>query len=217
MLTIHHLAVSQSERIVWLCEELAIPYRLTRYEREPNGAAPAQFKALHPAGTAPTITDGKVALAESGAVIEYILARYGDGRLAVDKAEPEFADYLFWFHFANGSMMPSGLVAVVLHSLSIGAGNDLSRAVIARGDLGCAMMESRLAIVPYLAGERFTAADIFMAFPLTTLLAFAPRDLSPYPNVRAYLDRITARPAYRRAMKQADPHFPRPFEAQAQP
>jgi glutathione S-transferase len=184
-----------------------------RYEREPSWAAPAAFKALHPAGTAPTITDGNVVLAESGAVVEYILARYGGGRLVVDKDDPEFANYLFWLHFAAGSMMPSALVGVVLNSLSVGEGNPLSQSVIGRGDLGCAMMESRLANAPYLAGAAFTAADLFMVFPLTTMSAFAPRDLSPYPNIRAYLERICARPAYRRAMKKADPHFPRPFDA----
>jgi glutathione S-transferase len=213
MLTIHHLAVSQSERIVWLCEELEIPYELVRYEREPTYAAPPAFKALHPAGTAPTITDGAVTLAESGAVIEYILALYGDGRLVVAKDDPEFVNYLFWFHFAGGSMMPSALVGVVLNSLAVGEGNHFSRAVVARGDLGCSMMEARLGSVPFLAGGRFTAADLFMVFALTTMSAFAPRDLSAYPNIRAYLERISARPAYRRAMKKADPHFPRPFDA----
>jgi len=213
MLTVHHLAVSQSERVVWLCEELEIPYELARYERGEYGIAPPEFKALNPAGTAPTITDGDVTLAESGAVVEYILARYGGGRLTVGKEDPEFANYLFWLHFASGSMMPSALVALVLKSLSIGEGNPFSQAVIGRGDLGCAMMESRLAKVPYLAGERFTAADLFITFTLTTLLGFLPRDLTPYPQVRAYLGRVTARPAYRRAMKKADPNFPRPFDA----
>jgi glutathione S-transferase len=213
MLTVHHLAVSQSERIVWLCEELEIPYELVRYEREPNYAAPAALKALHPAGTAPVITDGAVTLAESAAIMEYILARYGNGRLVIDKDDPAFADYLFWFHFANGSFMPSGLVAVVLNSLSVGAGNDFSQAVVGRGQLACSMMESRLAKMPYLAGSSFTAADIFMVFSLTTLQAFLKRDLAPYPNIRAYLSRLTARPAYRRAMGKADPGFARPYAA----
>jgi glutathione S-transferase len=103
MLTVHHLGISQSERIVWLCEELEIPYRLERYDREGGrGRAPAAYKALHPAGTAPVITDGDVVLAESGAIVEYIIQEHGNGRLSVAKGQPNFADYLFWFHFANG-------------------------------------------------------------------------------------------------------------------
>src|SRR4029078_164574 len=107
MLTVHHLGISQSERIVWLCEELSIPYQLVNYERDPvTRLAPAQYKALHPFGTAPVIVDGSVVLSESGAIIEYIIARHGKGRLAVRPDAPNYADYLFWFHFANGSMMP---------------------------------------------------------------------------------------------------------------
>ena len=107
MLTVHHLRISQSERIVWLCEELSIPYQLVNYERDPlTRLAPANYKALHPFETAPVIVDGSVVLSESGAIIEYIIARYGQGRLSVRPEAPNYADYLFWFHFANGSMMP---------------------------------------------------------------------------------------------------------------
>src|SRR5215475_8291580 len=106
MFTIHHLGKSQSERIIWLCEELEIPYKLKRYTRDAvTMLAPADYKALHPMGTAPVITDGDVVLAESGAVMAYIIGKYGQGRLAVGPGEANFADYLFWFHFANGSMM----------------------------------------------------------------------------------------------------------------
>src|SRR5919108_4689978 len=102
MLTVHHLCRSQSERIVWLCEELGLDYELKRYERAPL-LAPPEYKALHPIGTAPVITDGDVVLGESGAIIEYILAKYGKGRLARRLGHPEFANYLYWLHFANGS------------------------------------------------------------------------------------------------------------------
>ena len=103
MLTVHHLGVSQSERIVWLCEELGIDYVLKRYDRVPPGLRPAppEYKALHPLGTAPIITDGDVVLPESGAIMEYIIGKYGAGRLAVGPDAPNFADYLFWFHFAG--------------------------------------------------------------------------------------------------------------------
>src|SRR5665213_1275726 len=103
MLTVHHLGKSQSERIVWLCEELGIPYELKNYARDKvTMLAPADYKALHPIGAAPVITDGDVVLAESGAVVEYILARYGKGRLTLAADHPDFAPFLYWFHFANG-------------------------------------------------------------------------------------------------------------------
>jgi glutathione S-transferase len=212
MLTIHHLAVSQSERVVWLCEELELPYELVRYERDASMGAPPEFKALHPAGTAPTITDGDVTLAESGAVFEYILRRYGDGQLVLDSCHPDLVEYLFWYHFANGSMVPAVLTGLIVASLPDGKGSGFAQAVAARADQGFVMMEARLAAVPYLAGSDFTAADVLMMFPLTTMQFFGPRDMSAFPNVRAYIDRVTARPAYRRAMKNADPHVPRPYE-----
>ena len=104
MLIVHHLGKSQSERIVWLCEELAVPYQLKRYDRDPaTMLAPPDYKALHPMGAAPVITDGDVVLAESGAIVDYIIARHGGGRLALAPAHPDYADYVYWFHFANGS------------------------------------------------------------------------------------------------------------------
>src|ERR1700740_3315156 len=114
MLTVHHLGRSQSERIVWLCEELGLDYELKRYERDPaTRLAPAGDKALHPIGTAPVITDGGLVLGESGTIIEYIIAKYGGGRLARKAGHPEFADYLYWFHYANASfqaLLPRRLV-----------------------------------------------------------------------------------------------------------
>src|SRR3954452_66527 len=107
MLTVHHLGKSQSERIVWLCEELGIPYELKRYARDPvSMLAPADYKALHPIGAAPVLTDGGLVLAESGAVLDYIIAKYGNGRLTLKPDHPDFASYLYWLHFANGSLQP---------------------------------------------------------------------------------------------------------------
>jgi glutathione S-transferase len=103
MLTVHHLGKSQSERIVWLCEELEVPYELKRYARDAaTMLAPADYKALHPTGTAPVITDGDVVLAESG--VEYIVEKYGEGRLRLSADHPDFAQFLYWFHFANGTL-----------------------------------------------------------------------------------------------------------------
>src|SRR3954467_10388047 len=104
-LTVHHLGHSQSERIVWLCEELGLEYELKRYERrEDNRLAPPEYKALHPLGSAPIISDGQLVLGESGAIVEYLIATRGDGRLAVKRGHSGFADYLYWFHFANGTL-----------------------------------------------------------------------------------------------------------------
>lgn len=206
MLVVHHLGISQSDRIVWLCEELEIPYLLKRYERDPvTRLAPPEYKSLHPFGTAPIITDGDLALAESGAIIEYIIAKYGAGRLAVEADSSDFADYLFWFHFANGSMMPSSMINIIISRVGGNVESDAVRSLRARGDRAFDLVEKRLGKVDYFAGSQFTAADIIMFFPLTTMRVFVPRDLGPYPNIRIYLQRIGARPAYRRAMSKADP------------
>jgi glutathione S-transferase len=202
MLTVHHLQKSQSERIVWLCEELGIPYVLKRYQREPVGnAAPVDYKALHWSGTAPVITDGDVTLAESGAIIEYVVMRYGDGQLTVAPDSPEFADYLFWFHFVNGSLMPSLLMLAAEGNLAAFIGKRVHR--------GMDALNAHLADHRWLAGDTFTVADIMIGYPLTTRRQFfMPFDLSPYPNIRAYLKRIGDRPAYRRAMEKGDPNMP---------
>jgi glutathione S-transferase len=206
MITVHHLGVSQSERIVWLCEELAIPYTLRRYDRDPTTRlAPADYKALHPMGIAPVITDGDLVLAESGAILEYVIARYGNGRLAVGPDRPNFADFLFWFHFANGTMMPSEMSDLISTMLGLKAGNPVMAMLKDRSERAFALVERRLGDVPYFAGNEFTAADIMMLFPLSTMRAFTQRDLSRLPHIRAYLKRIGERPAYQRAATKGDP------------
>jgi glutathione S-transferase len=205
MLTVHHLGISQSERIVWLCEELALPYRLVRYERDKvTRLAPPEYKALHPFGTAPVIVDGAVVLAESAAIMEYIIARHGKGRLAVRPDAPNYPEYLFWFHFANGSMMPVQFAGAIKPTADETPRTRISRE---RCERTWQMVESRLGEVPYFAGQELTAADIIMMFPLTTMRVFAPRDISGYPHVLAYLQRIGARPAYRQAMQKGDPQL----------
>ena len=205
MLTVHHLGISQSERIVWLCEELALPYQLVRYERDKvTRLAPPEYKALHPFGTAPVIVDGAVVLAESAAIMEYIIARHGKGRLAVPADAPNYPEYLFWFHFANGSMMPVQFAGAIKPTADETPRTRISRE---RCERTWQMVESRLGEVPYFAGQEFTAADIIMMFPLTTMRVFAPRDISGYPHVLAYLQRIGARPAYRQAMQKGDPQL----------
>jgi len=205
MLTVHHLGISQSDRIVWLCEELEIPYELRKYDRDPvTRLAPAEYKALHPCETAPVITDGDLVLGESAAIIEYIIAKYGDGRLALKPDHPGFANYLYWFHFANGSFMPAGMTQLVLGILGL-ADQEAVKPLLSRGDRAYAMAEKRLGEAAWFAGDAFSAADIMMLFPLTTMRVFAPRDLAPYPNIRAYLARVGERPAFQRAAKKGDP------------
>jgi glutathione S-transferase len=212
VLTVHHLGISQSDRIVWLCEELAIPYQLIRYERDPvSRLAPAAYKKLHPFGTAPVITDGELVLGESGAIIEYVIARHGQGRLKVPQDSPDFPHFLYWFHFANGSMMTSAMVEIGLKLGAASADNPTLSGLRARNDLAWAMAEKRLGEAPYFGGQEFSAADIIMMFPLTTMRGFAPRDLSNLPHIRAFLQRIGGRPAYRRAMEKADPGFKAPL------
>ena len=206
MLTVHHLQASQSERIVWLCEELAVAYELKTYSREANGAAPAEYKALHPQGTAPIITDGKVTLAESGAIVEYILARYGRGGLAVAPDAPNFADYVYWLHFGNGFFVPSAMMFIVAQRLA-GENKQAAQAFGGRYELAYRLSEKRLGETPYFAGAEFTVADIMMVFSLTTMRAVLGRNLDDAPNLRAYLQRIGARPAYCRAMRKGDPEM----------
>ncbi|TPQ30820.1 glutathione S-transferase [Bradyrhizobium guangdongense] len=206
MLTVHHLGKSQSERIVWLCEELGIPYELKRYARDPvTILAPADYKALHPIGAAPVIQDGDVVLAESGAIVEYIVAKYGQGRLTLRPDDPDFAQFLYWFHFANGTFQASMGRVMILNRLKLAEDNPMLLAMRARLDRAFDLVEARVGEAEYLAGKAFTTADIMMGFTLTTMRYFQPYDLARCPNIAKYLARIGARPAYRRAMEKGDP------------
>ena len=206
MLTLHHLGLSQSERIVWLCEELGLDYALKRYPRRAdNRMAPPEYQALHPMGTAPILTDGDLVLGESGAICDYLIQTHGEGRLAVKPGEPGFTDYLYWFHFANGTLQPLVLRMMSLERVDPSDGNAPLRTARERFTRALSTVETRLGEAPYLAGEALTAADIMTVFSFTTMRLFKPYDLSSWPNILAYLQRIGARPAYRRAMQKADP------------
>lgn len=206
MLTVHHLGKSQSERIVWLCEELDIPYELKHYARAPV-LAPDDYRALHPVGSAPVITDDGLTLAESGAVVEWIIAKHGGGRLSVPKDDPAFVDYLYWFHFANGTLQPAFMRLMISSRFNPPEDHPALKLGQQRMQRILAMMDKRLSDVPYLAGAQLTAADIMTVFSLTTMRHFQPYDLSPYPHILKYLARIGARPAYQRAMQKGDPEM----------
>ncbi len=206
MLRIHHLGRSQSERILWLCEELGIPYELTLHDRDPvTMLSPPALRALHPLGAAPVIEEDGLLLAESAAIVDYILARHGGGRLRPAPEHPDFAAYLYWFHFANGNLQPVMGRLMVVGRAGLAPDHPVRVSAEGRVNRVMALVEARLAEADHLAGRDFTAADIMSVFSLTTMRLFQPLDLRPYPHILAYLARIGARPAYRRAMAKGDP------------
>lgn len=206
MITIHHLEHSQSERIVWLCEELAIPYTLKHYLRDPvTLLSPPALKALHPLGAAPLIEDGALLLAESAAIVEYLIVNHGGGRLKPGPEHPDYAAFLYWFHFANGNLQPAMTRLLFLNRLQLAADDPVQAAVQGRFARSIGHVEARLGQAAWLAGDEFTAADVMSVFSLTTMRLFQPLDLAPYPHIRAYLQRVGARPAYRRALGISDP------------
>ncbi|KYF90019.1 glutathione S-transferase [Sorangium cellulosum] len=208
MLKIHHLGHSQSERILWLCEELGVPYALEKYTRDPvTRLSPPELKVLHPLGAAPLIEVDGMLLAESAAIVEFILARYGRGRLRHGPDHPDFASYLYWFHFSNGNLQPAMLRSMIVGRCGLAPDHPVQTSVQGRLDQVLALIEARLGQTDHLAGSEFTAADIMSVFSLTTMRLFHPVDLAPYPNILAYLQRIGARPAYRRAMAKGDPEL----------
>ncbi len=198
MLTVHHLGISQSERIVWLCEELELDYAFQRYDRRAdNRLAPDDYKALHPMGIAPVITDGALVLGESGAICEYICGRYGDGRLTPKPDDADFAEHLFWFHWSNATFMTTLMMQLV--------GGGENPFVKDRANRAWSMIEKRLGEAPYFGGRTLTTADIMMVYCLTTSRAFRGTSIDAWPNIKAYLGRIGARPAYQRTMAKAEP------------
>jgi glutathione S-transferase len=208
MLTIHHLGVSQSDRIVWLMEELSLPYRLQWYDRK-DGLAPPEYLALHPAATAPVITDGDLVLAESAVIVEYVSHTYGGGRLSVVPGQPNYVEYLYWMHFNNN------VQGLFFAKLALGGKTDGDAARVAgfvkrREDGYYRHLDQRLGKSPYLAGPEFSCADIMVAFNLTSLSMFGGRKIDDLPNVGAYVARITQRPAYGKAMEIAGPGAKRP-------
>jgi len=205
VITVYHLESSRSERIVWLMEELGLAYKLEVFPREPNGAAPPPYKEIHALGRAPAIRDGDTVLAESGAIVEYIVHRHAGGRLALRPADPAYARYVYWLHFAEGSLMSLLLIVLVLSRVKEAAASPVSARMRERMNQILAFVDRELAGGPWFAGEAFTAADVMMVFPFTTLRWFLDYDLAPYPNILAYLARVEARPAYRKAMALAGP------------
>lgn len=186
-------------------EELGLEYKLELFQREPNGAAPAAMKSIHALGRAPIVRDGDTVLAESGAIVDYIVHRLAGGRLALPPEHPSYARYLYWLHFAEGSLMSLLLIALVLSRVPEAAASPVTRRIRDRMQQMLSFVDAELGAGPWFAGANFTAADIMMVFPFTTMRHFLDYDVAPYANILAYLERIAARPAYRRAMALAGP------------
>lgn len=201
-LIVHHLHVSQSERVPWLCEELGIPYELKLYDRAPT-MAPPEYKALHPQGTAPVIQDGGLTLAESGACVEYIAHRHGGGRLFLPPSHPAYADFLYWWHWSQGTFMPT--IARVMAARAAGAAGPMTEIQEDRFARATTALDERLKANRWLAGDEFTAADVMVLFPLTTWRYWAPLSWAGHDGILGYLERVGKRPAYRKAMERSDP------------
>ena len=200
MLTIIHLENSRSDRLIWLLEELGHDYEIQTFERDPETQrAPAEMKALHPFAKAPMLRDGDRVLIESGAIFEYIMARYGDGGLVPKTDDPEWPDYIQWLHFAEASGMFPLLLDMFLDMAGEGAAG-LKQHVGTELALYLSYMDAELAEREWFAGDTFTAADVLMGFVVE--FAATRADLALYANLAGYLERIHARPAYRRAIEK---------------
>jgi glutathione S-transferase len=209
-LTVHHLQVGQGERIPWLLEELNIPYKLETYKRSPL-LSPPELKAKHPLGASPVLDDhtdpsNPVTIAESGAICEYVIYKYANGRLALPPSHKNFSDYLYWFHFANGTLQP-GLFRKAM-SRMVGEDDPRYQANAARAMNAVKHINDRLLSTgAWLAGDEFTAADVMTGWCFTTARKFIPTDLTEYEGILNWLKRIGERDAYRRAMSKGDPEL----------
>ncbi len=208
MLKVHHLVQSQSQRIVWLCEELEIPYDLVIHGRDPVTNLPAgDLKAVHPLGLAPIIEDGVLVLSESGAIVEYLLDRHDQKCLRPSPDHPDRAAFLHWFHFANANLQSGFGRVMFFDRAGVPRDNPVHAMLRARLVASLEYMDVRLSGVPHLAGETFTAADIMTAITLGTMRAHFTVNLFPYTGIRAWLHRNAERPAYRRALERGDSGF----------
>lgn len=219
MITVHHLNNSRSQRVLWLLEELGVPYEIRKYQRDTNTLlAPPELRQVHPLGKSPVITDGDITVAESGAIIEYLIEHHDNGRLVPAAGTPERLRYRYWLHFAEGSAMPPLLLKLVFERIKQRK-LPLFIKPIARGiadkvlstlvDPNIArqldFLEGELQRSDWFAGPEFTAADIQMSFPLEAAKQRAGLD-TRYPKLLAWVERIHARPAFKRALERGGPY-----------
>jgi glutathione S-transferase len=216
MIVVHHLNNSRSQRILWLLEELNLPYEVKRYQRDAQTMlAPPELRAVHPLGKSPVITDGEVTFAESGAIVEYLASRDGNGALRPKAGTPEYLHYVYWLHFAEGSAMPPLLLKLIFDRLESGRGMPFFVRPFARGiaqqvkqrmvtpnlERQLDYMEKWLAEREWFAGAAFSAADIQMSFPLEAAASRGGLTESR-PKLWDFLKKIHARPAYQRALEK---------------
>jgi len=215
MLVVHHLNNSRSQRVLWLLEELELPYEIKRYKRDPQTMlAPTSLREVHPLGKSPVITDGKLTLAESGAIIEYLIERYGNGRLLPALGTLEHLRYTYWLHYAEGSAMPPLLLKLIFDQIEKNPMpffvRPIARAIVSRVKSSFIepqitqhlnYMEAEIGKSTWFAGNEFTAADIQISFPLEAAVARAGLNPSR-PKLMAFLNRIHTRPAYQQALER---------------
>ena len=219
MITVHHLNNSRSQRVLWLLEELGVPYEIKKYQRDPKTMlAPETLRAVHPLGKSPVITDGDVTVAESGAIVEYLIEHYGQGPLVPPSGTEERRRYTYWLHFAEGSAMPPLLLKLIFDRIESGPMPFFAKPVargIARKVKGLTVepnlkrqldfMEAELGKSQWFAGNDFSAADIQMSFPVEAAAQRAGLDASR-PKLMNFLKKIHVRPAYRRALERGGPY-----------
>jgi glutathione S-transferase len=215
VITVHHLNNSRSQRILWLLEELGLPYEVKRYQRDPQTMlAPPELRAVHPLGKSPVISDGGITLAESGAIVEYLASRYGSEVLVPKANAPEYVHYIYWLHFAEGSAMPPLLLKLIFDRIEKGpvpffvkpiargiAQRVKNQMVLPNLERHLTYMEDWLAAHEWFAGASFSAADIQMSFPLEAAATRGGLN-EGRPRLWAFLKRIHERPAYQRALEK---------------
>ena len=212
MITVHHLNNSRSQRILWMLEELGIPYEIKHYQRDAKTMlAPASLKKVHPLGKSPVITDGDITVAESGAIIDYLAQNYGK-HLIPTVNSPEYRQYTYWMHFAEGSLMPPFVMKLVfdkvrsapvpffLKPVTKGIADKVMKSFVGPNiSSNMDFINEHLAKNEWFAGAQMTGADFQMSFPLEA--AVAGRAQGNFPHINAWVKRIQARPAYQKALK----------------
>ena len=215
MIIVHHLNNSRSQRILWLLEELGLEYDIKRYQRDPKTMlAPPELRRIHPLGKSPVITDGDLTLAESGAIIEYLVDRYGNGRLLPAAGTPDRLRFTYWLHYAEGSVQPMLLMKLIFDRIEKAPmpffARPIAKAIAQKTkssfiepniDRHLDYMETELGKTAWFAGQEFTAADIQMSFPLEAAVSRGGLD-AKRPKLMAFLERIHARPAYKKAIER---------------
>jgi len=204
MIRLHHLNNSRSQRVLWLLEELGIPYEIARYQRnKATMLAPDELKRAHPLGKSPVIEDDGKKFAETGLIVEYLVERYGPD-LAPSRDSDLHWRYRYWLHYAEGSAMPPLLLKLIVDRLGLLA-FPARKFVNSQVKLHLDYMESELSAGPWFLGERFSAADIMMSFPLEAARTRGGLDATR-PSLFGFVERVHARPAYRRALEKGGPY-----------